>query len=344
MSRTRLLIATTLLTCFGGFTETCEAGPLLDWLRGRPVISRFNAYRPGYYQPNIFRQNAYYRGGIAPGMTQAPGAVVPTTQAPGTCMTTCPKTYYQTVNRVVANYVPYTAFRTEWYRVPVTYYRPTTSTNPQTGCTTTCMRPCTYYQMQARRVPYTTYQTVYRTVQHRVPYTVNETTYGTTGCSSCTSCGVNPGVVQNGGYGVNTNGINAGGLNIGGGYSAPANTVPQLSPGEIKADTTLQKPVPEPEQDPNANLPTQEKTQNSSHQQPGLNVPQNQPPVVDDSNRTASLIRGKWNYSPVRHAGYTVSAGTDSRDPVNRLSGFSSPSSKPNRPAFRSTGWKSTNQ
>ena len=32
--------------------------------------------------------------------------------------------------------------------------------------------------MQARRVPYTTYQTVYRTVQHRVPYTVYETSYG----------------------------------------------------------------------------------------------------------------------------------------------------------------------
>ncbi|MEK6248328.1 MAG: hypothetical protein N2C12_09130, partial [Planctomycetales bacterium] len=35
--------------------------------------------------------------------------------------------------------------------------------DPCTGCTTTCMKPCTTYVQQARRVPYTTYKMVCET-------------------------------------------------------------------------------------------------------------------------------------------------------------------------------------
>ena len=312
----------------GLFAESCEAGPLLDWLRGQRTVTQ--------QRYNNWRYNTFYRGPVAPTQNYA--------QMPGSCTTTCPKTRYQTVNRVVANYVPYTAYRTEWYRVPVTYYRPATSTNPQTGCVTTCMKPCTYYQMQARRVPYTTYQTVYRTVQHRVPYTVYETSYGSScgnASSSCSSCGVNPvqSYVQNGTpypsatpYGLNTQGQ----------YNAPANTIPALSPGEIQQDQSMLKPTaeapPQPEVDPE---PNEGKTSNSSHSTPNLNIPANPAPVVDDSNRTASLIRGKWNYSPVRHAGYLTSA--DRTASPNQLSSFSK-SGKPSGPAFRNSGWKSVGQ
>lgn len=338
MSNIKVSAITTVFLLLGICAETCQAGPLLDWLRG--------------YPSNPYRYNAYYQGPAA----ATPGYA----QMPGSCTTTCPKTCYQTVNRVVANYVPYTAFRTEWYRVPVTYYRPVTSSNPQTGCVTTCMQPCTYYQMQARRVPYTTYQTVYRTVQQRIPYTVYETTYGSScGTSgSCTSCGVNPapmsaptmssptmmpGTVSN--YGLNPNGQ----------YSVPANSVPQLSPGEIQPDTTLQRPVTDdaifPESDPtvvpdNSVMPPETTINPSSHSpssadQPRLNVPVNPPPLVESNGRTAARLRGEWSYTPVRQAGYRTTVRSEiTGQPASNttLRG----SDQPFRPAFRESGWKST--
>jgi hypothetical protein len=63
---------------------------------------------------------------------------------PGQCMKTC----QQTCSRTVVNYVPYTAYRTSWKRVPVTTYKPVTNSDPCTGCTVTCMRPCTTYTYQ----------------------------------------------------------------------------------------------------------------------------------------------------------------------------------------------------
>ncbi|MBM3998673.1 MAG: hypothetical protein FJ297_03850 [Planctomycetes bacterium] len=50
-------------------------------------------------------------------------------------------------------YWPRTAYRTVWYRVPVTSFRPTTVVNPTTGCAATSLAPCTTYAWQARRVP-----------------------------------------------------------------------------------------------------------------------------------------------------------------------------------------------
>lgn len=366
MLNQKLSIVVTALLFVGISTESCHAGPLLDWLRGRPSYP-YQAYRPlqnGIFNRGVlnnnFRQRAYYPGsalGMAP-MAQAPAAQPAASLAPGTCSTTCPTVRYQTVNRVVANYVPYTAFRTEWHRVPTTYYRPVTTTNPQTGCVTRCMKPCTTYQMQARRVPYTTYQTVYRTVQHRVPYTTYETSYSTNG--SCSSCGTNayasmvPGQPMAGQPVIQ--GPASYGLNTGANYSVPANQVPQLSPGEIQPDASMQRPsMDPPAPQPDANTSSEPDTTNSSHSRP--NVPQiNAPaprspgiqaPVVDDSNRTASLIRGKWNYSPVRHAGYSVAtrANVSPSTPASHSTGHSSPSSSKSNEPFRSvsrnTGWSS---
>lgn len=334
MSLIRLTTITTAFLFLGIFAETCEAGPLLDWMRGNRAY-RYNAY---YQAPQVAPQGY--------------------SQMPGTCTTTCPKTCYRTVNRVVANCVPYTAFRTEYYRVPITYYRRVTSSNPQTGCVTTCMKPCTYYQMQARRVPYTTYQTVYRTVSYRVPYTVYETSYGTScnSCSSCSSCStgasamspmgsMSPTCASCGVSGTSNvaPAMPSYGLNPNGQYSAPANSVPQLQPSEIQPDTTLQRPVTEPvqpQQDPAIN--PESNTTNSSLQQPQLNVPAN-PPPADNGNLTASLVRDRWDYS-VKKAGYYVTTGgsnasTSRPSTLNKVSGFSS--AKPTRPAFRSSGWKS---
>jgi hypothetical protein len=157
-----------LVTTFTAFavpafvaTDSAEAGPLMDWLRRRRQAYQVPAY--GY---------------------QGYGAPAP---ACGTCQTTC----QQTCQRVVSDYVPYTAYRTNWQQVPVTYYRPVTNSDPCTGCTVTCMRPCTTYQWQAQRVPYTAYRTVYRTETYRVPVTT--TTYAppmTPAAPGCSTCGI----------------------------------------------------------------------------------------------------------------------------------------------------------
>lgn len=49
--------------------------------------------------------------------------------------------------------VPQVSYRTIWYRVPVTSFRPVTTVDPATGATVTTVSPCVTYTWQARRVP-----------------------------------------------------------------------------------------------------------------------------------------------------------------------------------------------
>ena len=157
----------------GSMPQSAEAGPLLDWLRGR----RNACCRPA--QPVA---NNCTTCGTAPQV-----AAVASNAAglqPGQCMRTC----QQTCSRTVVNYVPQTAYRTSWKQVPVTQYRPVTNSDPCTGCTVTCMRPCTTYTYQAQRVPYTTYRPVYRTETYRVPVTTITNDCATGGCPTGT-CG-----------------------------------------------------------------------------------------------------------------------------------------------------------
>jgi hypothetical protein len=152
MLRIKSLIipAATLTFAMMSVPSDATAGPLLDWFRGR-------------------------RAATCP--TPAPTNAC--NLQPGQCMTTCE----QTCSRVVVNYVPYTAYRTSWKRVPVTSYKPVTNTDPCTGCTVTCMRPCTTYTYQMQRVPYTTYRPCYRTETYKVPVTTI-----TNDCSTCQTC------------------------------------------------------------------------------------------------------------------------------------------------------------
>ena len=170
-------------------------GPLRQWLRG-------------IWRPNAAASATNTGGGLFNCCNRAPqqvAAAAPTTAnfapnpynlQPGQCMKTCQKT----CSRTVVNYVPYTAYRTAYKRVPVTQYRPETNTDPCTGCTVTCMKPCTSYTYQCQRVPYTTYRPVYRQETYKVPVTTitNDCSTGTcgpcnapaaTGCDTCTSGG-----------------------------------------------------------------------------------------------------------------------------------------------------------
>ncbi len=132
--------------------STAHAGPLFDWL---------------------FHRNRCCTTALAPPVASC-----------GTCQTTC----QQTCTRVVVNYVPQTAYRCEWERIPVTTYQQTSSTDPCTGCTVTCNRPCTTYTWQMKQVPYTTYRPVYTQQTYQVPVTYTSQVampVASAGCSTC---------------------------------------------------------------------------------------------------------------------------------------------------------------
>jgi len=135
-------------------------GPLRQWLRGlwRPNATATAGNTGGGLLGNCCRNRAPAIAQAQPQTTSANFAPNPYNLQPGQCMKTCQKT----CSRTVVNYVPYTAYRTAYKRVPVTQYRPETNTDPCTGCTVTCMKPCTTYTYQCQRVPYTTYRPVYR--------------------------------------------------------------------------------------------------------------------------------------------------------------------------------------
>lgn len=291
------------------------AGPLLDWIRGcrRPSLcgrkTACNTPQVAAYAPNAC--------GLQPGQ----------------CMKTC----QQTCSRTVVNYVPCTAYRTNWTRVPVTQYKPVTNSDPCTGCTVTCMRPCTTYTYQMQRVPYTTYRPEYRTESYQVPVTTITNDCATGDCGTCatgncgtvaagdmgcTTCGQSnlgptmaPGPATNfsptqpnSGNGTyyeypNSN-PPAGALNTGGTYDAttqPADLVPTLSGSNPQASV---RPVLEQIRAWDAN--------GSDMNSVPVNYPQPTPAAIPQptySNQTAqSPARKEWNYSPVRLASHTSTA------------------------------------
>ena len=67
----------------------------------------------------------------------------------------------QMSQQTVVRYVPQTCFRSRWVRVPVTVYIPANSVDPRTGRAVLCMRPCTTYTWQVRRVPYVAFRPVH---------------------------------------------------------------------------------------------------------------------------------------------------------------------------------------
>ncbi|MBX3416417.1 MAG: hypothetical protein KF851_02345 [Pirellulaceae bacterium] len=154
--KTAAIVSVLALTQICWTLPTAEAGPLLDWMRGLRNKSCLNRNASTWGNPN---QMACLQ--------------------PGQCQVTC----QQTCSRTVVNYVPQTAYRTSWEKVPVTQYRPVTNTDPCTGCTVTCMKPCTSYTWQMKQVPYTTYRPVYRQETYKVPVT-----YVTQDCNSCNTC------------------------------------------------------------------------------------------------------------------------------------------------------------
>ena len=147
-------------------TAACGATPVTAY---SPVA--VNAYVPRYRPlfPGIaWRRWAFWNSAATPVFAASPvsvsagyGSACSTCYSPAAaCATSCTTCYRP---QQCCRYVPQTCYRTEYCNVPVTTYRPVTSCDPCTGCTTTCMKPCTTYCRQARRVPYTTYRMVCET-------------------------------------------------------------------------------------------------------------------------------------------------------------------------------------
>ena len=309
--------------------EQAKAGPLLDWLLGR-------------------NRRACHRQAFRPSMP-----------ACGTCTTTC----QQTCQRVVVNYVPCTAYRTQWEQVPVTQYRQTTSTDPCTGCTTTCMKPCTTNTWRMRRVPYTTYRPVYRTETYRVPVTYT-TPAMDTGCSSC-AVGTNYGGPNYGVQGATV--VNPNGLNLNGQYQpnnqyysptpadpttgAPADNAPQLNSGNLARPTN--RVMASSSQTAPSHVPvyptvrpegqewsTNPELKTMEDPEPNKRWDQNSAPALlnDDSYTSVTPAIRKWDYTPVRTASYTTTAKpVVEAKPVQQSK--PAPVKKQLSPGWKSVGW-----
>ena len=238
--------------------------------------------------------------------------------------------------------MPQTAYRTCYKRVPVTQYRPVTNSDPCTGCTVTCMKPCTSYTYQVQRVPYTTYRPVYRTESYKVPVTTitNDCATGTCGTcptstggtvanfapqTGCSTCGVNNAVpAQN--FGPQNLGSStrqaptaattqtylvdpSTGLSTEDSFnSTAADQQPALNLNGITNPQTLQRPVLNQF---DAGSGTRASGAGSSTRSSGFNtsppVPAfeqlRQPAVINFGGHTAkNPVRRNWDYTPVRFA------------------------------------------
>ncbi len=323
MLRVKIALITALMvaTQMSAPVSEVQAGPLLDWFRG--IRCQAIAAR----KANLDRiQAANCNTSTAPTTAYAN----PCGLQPGQCQTTCMKT----CSRTVVNYVPYTAYRSTWERVPVTQYKPVTNTDPCTGCTVTCMKPCTSYTYQMKRVPYTTYRPCYRTETYKVPVTTitNGCATGTCATGTCATgaCGVgntyamspalNPGcntcattpatTGNNGVYYTTPDGspINApsGTLSTEGGFGTPADVSPTLDVNpqtnqrsiqdRMNRSYTQQTTWPRTQQQPQRQESVIERTQQQESVPAYIGV---------DDKVARATVHQRWSYSPVRQASYT---------------------------------------
>ena len=165
-------------------SSTGEATWLRNWL------ARRNAAQTNYYGGGT--RGGLFRGGLLSRFHhRQPTVAYYAAPAPVACGQSC----QTTCQRQVVQYVPRTAYRTVWNRIPTTVYRPVTSVDPCTSCQTVCYRPCTTYQYQSQQVPYTAYQPVVRTVTYQVPSSCPQTFAAANPC--CATAGAvaapNPG-------------------------------------------------------------------------------------------------------------------------------------------------------
>ncbi len=160
------IVAIIAMVSCGLSPRAAQAGPLIDWLFGRTQtapayavgapIPVGNGYAAGYgaagYAATGYPTTAGYAGNYGtyygsqlPAIGPA-GAGYAAPMPSGIAAATLPATLPSTLS-----YVP--NFQTQAQRVPVTYYRPLLTTDPNTGAQVVAMAPCTSYETMAQRVP-----------------------------------------------------------------------------------------------------------------------------------------------------------------------------------------------
>ncbi len=161
--------------------KNLHAGPFIDWLLGRPIITYpaqpTVATAAPVLAPTSVTAAAYpttvgYPGAsanpvttvnyataatcpcpvttnYAPATTCAAPCSVPTTTAYAPAVVAQPMQY---ATPTVVGYAP--AYRSSWYRVPITYYRPVTAYTGVAAQPVTVMQPCNTQTYQVQRRPF----------------------------------------------------------------------------------------------------------------------------------------------------------------------------------------------
>lgn len=155
----RIALMSFAMTC--AFAPSANAGPLLDWLFGRPSAPAYPVGSPvpigngAGYAPYTSGYAPAYSANYAP-QFGAPTQAAPTFSSPGYA----PPSGAQFAPGPPTTYSNVPSFRTNYYRAPVTYYRPVLATDPTSGAQVVRMSPCTSYEYQTQRIP-TLGQSVY---------------------------------------------------------------------------------------------------------------------------------------------------------------------------------------
>ncbi|MEL7499839.1 MAG: hypothetical protein AAFN77_19705 [Planctomycetota bacterium] len=318
MSRYKKIIVALAIVAAAATLAPSEAnadGPLRRWWRN--LTGRNN---------NCACQNQYSTAVRTPVVAGYQNAQNAYNLQPGQCMQTCQKT----CTRTVVNYVSQTAYRTVYNRVPVTQYRPVTNSDPCTGCTVTCMRPCTTYTYQVQRVPYTTYRPVYRQESYRVPVTTITNDCATGNCGTvangCATCGPTTGVQNFAPQTAPTPATtpapstsiyyepantNQGAGSFRTGTPVPADTVPSLN--GITNPQSSQRPVFQ-----NFNPSSGGQSIKASSPTP-IQQQLNQPVARNYGRTAASPIRKDFGYSPIRMASSRTQTTYTAMPSVQRL-------------------------
>ena len=129
--------------------------PLTDSLRGAAGPTATTGYYSAY-DGSLPGQPLTVTTPTGTPSTAIPATAIPATAIPATTVTpiypTAPPKKECCLSRFFRSLCG-TNYTTTYYRAPVTYYRPVTSTSPVTGAPVVVQQPCTGYEQQVQRIP-----------------------------------------------------------------------------------------------------------------------------------------------------------------------------------------------
>ena len=253
------------------FTQTGHAAGLRDWLWGRsPYYQSPAAYRApnGYWTHSPWARASAYPAQLVPAavpptvtiptQSQAATRVAPST-VPSTAIAGFSPTTFNSATacnpcgqvaatpnacQPVAQYAQpiryyYRArprYRSTWYRVPVTTYRPVTVMSPFAAGPVSQLQPCNTYTWQHRRVPVSTFRPFYgygyrQPAQYTVPSFFSQP--AASACGTCTT-GSTPAVAPYYSTPASPMGPIPATPSTPMNPNEPASQPPQLNPGEVQ--------------------------------------------------------------------------------------------------------------